>query len=653
LVFNPRLVASTQDSQSQTARTLSRFKTPFEALPSHTSIRTFRSRPYYLGTYLLYCVANRYCATHVIIASGGQPTEQSQSSPNQTTHVASLRPLDLNIPGYYLWNEDYNTNRPVEFLEDHWYYIDRIDEDTYIAHSNHIEPYSNNTGYWRITDPEHPEHVPEELLPVPGPSTLTVPRAHAETLESVELSPFQSTPNPEYDHKDQEEAKYYKPQTSTTEQATDVLAAQFQHVLDLEDREPENPLTPQVPAYLQLVEQAVEAGLNIPPPPPLAEPEPGLQVVVLPEQPEAQVAPVQVPVVFAQPVVQPIMAQQAAQQPPIQAPVVAPVQAAQVVAPVTTTDKLRGSAPDTFKGNRRHSELFLHQFNLYWGLNENHEVMQIPYFCTMYALSLMRGPNIDDWVNDQVLSIRESTTRAQNPIDRNDPQLWNNFNTAFTNAYTDTAKKQTAYQKLMALKMFKDDLDSYISTFNNLCKQANYDCAAEGTMHIFAQGLKPSLLQAILYGQGAIPNTIIQWEDTARDEMKKHAYRQTMLNPGQAHFKWQFTQSNGNRCHRNKYVHPNDRTVPMDIDTPVFTQVNKAYTDNDKRKHRSEGRCFNCSRIGHMSKECPMHKSQTFQFKQSNQPRQRTGYQSTPHKSNQPRKFKCTFPKPTKLGAPS
>ena len=89
--------------------------------------------------------------------------------------------------------------------------------------------------------------------------------------------------------------------------------------------------------------------------------------------------------------------------------------------------------------------------------------------------------------------------------------------------------------------MFKDDLDTYISTFTNLCKQANYDCNAEGTMHLFAQGLKCELLQAILYGQGAIPDTITAWENAARDEMKKHAYRQTVLNPGQVHFKWQFT----------------------------------------------------------------------------------------------------------------
>jgi len=91
------------------------------------------------------------------------------------------------------------------------------------------------------------------------------------------------------------------------------------------------------------------------------------------------------------------MAQQGQAQPQ-QAPA---QQAAQVVAPVITTDKLRGSPLDTFKGNRRHSELFLHQFNLYWGLNETHEVMLVPYFHVMYALSLMRGPNIDDWVNDQ------------------------------------------------------------------------------------------------------------------------------------------------------------------------------------------------------------------------------------------------------------
>ena len=28
-------------------------------------------------------------------------------------------------PGYYLWDEEANTNRPVKFLENNWFYITR------------------------------------------------------------------------------------------------------------------------------------------------------------------------------------------------------------------------------------------------------------------------------------------------------------------------------------------------------------------------------------------------------------------------------------------------------------------------------------------------------------------------------------------------
>ena len=33
--------------------------------------------------------------------------------------------------------------------------------------------------------------------------------------------------------------------------------------------------------------------------------------------------------------------------------------------------------------------------------------LTVPYYHAMYVLSLMRGPNVDDWVNDQVLKLRE------------------------------------------------------------------------------------------------------------------------------------------------------------------------------------------------------------------------------------------------------
>ena len=128
-----------------------------------------------------------------------------------------------------------------------------------------------------------------------------------------------------------------------------------------------------------------------------------------------------------------------------------------------------------------------------------------------------------------------------------------------------------------------------------------------------------------------------------------------MLYPGKGHFKWQFERSNNNQQHYSKpRRHPNDETVPMDVDPPVFTQIsrtssqaNKAYTTEDKRRHRQEGRCFNCSRIGHLAKECPMCKTSAAHYTP-----QRTSssqnWRTTMCKYNQPKRH--TQPKPIKFG---
>ena len=83
----------------------------------------------------------------------------------------------VHYPGYYLYTSN-NPDRPedhlpVEFIENNWCFITRLqsNEVTYTCREDRIEPYTHKTGYWRFSDPQHPEHVAEELPPIPSSST--------------------------------------------------------------------------------------------------------------------------------------------------------------------------------------------------------------------------------------------------------------------------------------------------------------------------------------------------------------------------------------------------------------------------------------------------------------------------------------------------
>jgi hypothetical protein len=160
-----------------------------------------------------------------------------------------------------------------------------------------------------------------------------------------------------------------------------VLVAQLQHGLDIQDREPENPLTPEEPAYLQLIEQAIEAELNVPPPPSLAH-------LVHPLAPQL-------------PAPQPIV--------PIQQNIMA-------IAMNIETGHLKNNPPDLFREDHSKLDQFKKEFKLWRGLNVNHEIMRSPYLRTMLILSLIKGPLVDDWTNDQIDQLEERVTCTVNPI---------------------------------------------------------------------------------------------------------------------------------------------------------------------------------------------------------------------------------------------
>jgi len=313
-----------------------------------------------------------------------------------------------------------------------------------------------------------------------------------------------------------------------------VLTAQLQYGLDIQDREPENPLTPDKPAYQQLIEDAVEAGLNVPPPPPIAQPV--LQLLALQ---------------------------------PIQNIMAAP-------APAPQTGRLRGQQPDDFTRDRALTRKFKQQFKVYWNLNDNYEVMQVPYYRVMQALSLIKGPLVDDWKDDQIDSLIEKTSRAAYPIGKDNPVLWNEFQTAFDTAFSDTTAKQKAHAAIQTLEMQGKDLDGYIATFKHLAKEAGYTLDAEGTIQLFAHGLPKGLASAIMYCDNQ-PGTMDEWITATQTELQKFAHRQAFINPRYMKYQWvrptADTGNNNNKRLTHRRRHPNDEVVPMDVDPPVYTNL--------------------------------------------------------------------------------
>ena len=122
----------------------------------------------------------------------------------------------------------------------------------------------------------------------------------------------------------------------------------------------------------------------------------------------------------------------------------------------------------------------------------------MPYFYAMYFLSWIKGPLVNNWKNDQVEDLKNKTTRAQNWIVQIEPALWNKLKAAFTTAFTDTAKVQNAYFKLMNYYQCNDSIDTYILTFRHLAKATGYLPNATTTIDIFLKYLDRRLLAKIL-----------------------------------------------------------------------------------------------------------------------------------------------------------
>jgi hypothetical protein len=68
---------------------------------------------------------------------------------------------------------------------------------------------------------------------------------------------------------------------------------------------------------------------------------------------------------------------------------------------------LQGTAPTIFTGECPLSETFMRDFKIYKIMNPLADVMKQPYVRVATALSLIRGPKVDDWVDEQLKELEQ------------------------------------------------------------------------------------------------------------------------------------------------------------------------------------------------------------------------------------------------------
>ena len=89
-------------------------------------------------------------------------------------------------------------------------------------------------------------------------------------------------------------------------------------------------------------------------------------------------------------------------------------------------------------------------------------------------------------------------------------------------------------------------------------------------------------------------------------EKEKYTYRQSFMYPDHQRYKWV------NHPNNNDAMETGDIpiiVVPMDVDPPVFTRINRAYTETDKNRFKQEEAIFFRS-AEHMARNCPVKKQQ-------------------------------------------
>ena len=111
-----------------------------------------------------------------------------------------------------------------------------------------------------------------------------------------------------------------------------------------------------------------------------------------------------------------------------------------------------------------------------------------------------------------------------------DEVLWTKFEDRFHTAFTNTAKEQQAYQKLLELRMMGNNIDTYNTKFNHLLTQSRWPRGDKGTIEHYCCSLWQDITLKI-YDKNPMPQFLDEWQEAARIEVLRQAQINVDLGP--------------------------------------------------------------------------------------------------------------------------
>ena len=272
--------------------------------------------------------------------------------------------------------------------------------------------------------------------------------------------------------------------------------------------------------------------------------------------------------------------------------------------PAPPHDKLSGQQPTIFEGDRRKSEAFMQEWNIYRGINRFTPQMINPFSRALMFLSFIKGEKVQEWTQEQLCWAVDYVAQAIG--NDNHEYLWTTISNTFFRAFTNITREVDAQTDIKTLKMKGDHrLNNYISAFERLARLGGYNLADQAVVNMFIDGLPASL--AINVAKFNNPANFTDWKRGVVEHYTKYMWiKSKSHNKGQSK-----TRPTANQW-KTAFTKKGDDAMDT---TPGWVKARATNTcpplnDEEREKLRKEGRCFRCRKQGHLSHSRPEKPSQ-------------------------------------------